>query len=285
MQKLIRFDWAIKTVLRKKDNFDILEAFISDLINKEVKILELLESESNQDTSTDKFNRVDILVKDVDNNRYIIEVQNSEEKDYLQRMLYGTSKNIVENISIGKSYDNILKVISINIVYFELGTGIDTVYHGEMQFIGLNTKTLLNDGKQLCISTFNSPDEYDVKIFPEYYIILPNRFSGTTKTKFDEWLYLLKNSQVSSNSTSDIMNKIEVQLDILNMQEAERKSYERFIESQVIYNSHIKSAEKNGESRKTLEIATALLDVLDDETIAIKTGLSIEKVAGLRQQV
>lgn len=36
-----------------------------------------------------------------------------------------------------------------------------------------------------------------------------------------------------------------------------------------------------GARRKTLEIAKALLDVLDEETIAQKTGLSIEEVKNL----
>lgn len=56
----IRFDWAIKHILRDKANFDILEGFISVLLGEEIKIEELLESESNQDSDTDKFNRVDI---------------------------------------------------------------------------------------------------------------------------------------------------------------------------------------------------------------------------------
>lgn len=56
----IRFDWAMKHMLRDKSNFGILEGLISVLLGEEVKIVELLESESNQDSDSDKFNRVDI---------------------------------------------------------------------------------------------------------------------------------------------------------------------------------------------------------------------------------
>jgi transcription initiation factor IIE alpha subunit len=38
------------------------------------------------------------------------------------------------------------------------------------------------------------------------------------------------------------------------------------------------------EERKAIEIATNLLDVLDDETIAIKTGLNIEEIRKLRNE-
>ena len=44
----IRFDWAMKHMLRDKANFDILEGFVSVLIGEKVEIIELLESESNQ---------------------------------------------------------------------------------------------------------------------------------------------------------------------------------------------------------------------------------------------
>ncbi|OOO00222.1 MAG: hypothetical protein ATN35_08525 [Epulopiscium sp. Nele67-Bin004] len=289
MQKLIRFDWAIKTVLRKKDNFDILEAFISDLTGIDVKIQEILESESNQQEAHDKFNRVDILVRDKNDNRYIIEIQNNEEKDYLKRMLYGTSKNIVENISLGEKYENIVKVISINILYFELGKGEDSVYHGKTEFVGMQTKTKLNENSQIMLATYEPYHEYDPKVFPEYYIIMPNRFTGETKDKFDEWLYLLKNSEIASTAKSTVMNRIDEQLNVLKMSKEERKTYERFVENQVIQETQMETAEakgrKEGRKEEKIEIATALLDILDDETIAIKTGLSIEEVAGLRQQV
>ena len=58
--RYIRFDWAVKRLLRQKANFDVLEGFLTVLLGEEVKIIELLESESNQQSVDDKFNRVDI---------------------------------------------------------------------------------------------------------------------------------------------------------------------------------------------------------------------------------
>ncbi len=42
----IRFDWAIKRLLRQKANFGVLEGFLSVLLDEKVEIIELLESES-----------------------------------------------------------------------------------------------------------------------------------------------------------------------------------------------------------------------------------------------
>ena len=61
--KYVRFDWAVKRLLRQKANFGVLEGFLTVLLGENVKIIEILESESNQQTIDDKFNRVDIKVK------------------------------------------------------------------------------------------------------------------------------------------------------------------------------------------------------------------------------
>ena len=63
-KKHVRFDWAIKRLLRQKANFNILEGFLSELLKDDIHILEIIDTESNQETETDKYNRVDVLVKD-----------------------------------------------------------------------------------------------------------------------------------------------------------------------------------------------------------------------------
>ena len=74
-------------MLRHKANFDILEGFLSELLEEEIKIKQILDSESNKETEDDKYNRVDILVENSKNELVIIEVQNSKEYDYFRRML------------------------------------------------------------------------------------------------------------------------------------------------------------------------------------------------------
>jgi len=78
---LVSFDWALKSILRQNDNFDILEGFLSDLLNDNITIDELLESESNKDSERDKSNRVDLKAKDGKGKEVIIEVQYNNEPD------------------------------------------------------------------------------------------------------------------------------------------------------------------------------------------------------------
>ena len=158
--KLIRFDWAMKTILRDKANFDVLEGFLSALLEDDsLKILNLLESESNSEDLYDKYNRVDLLVEDENKRKIIIEIQNTRESDYLERLLYGTSKVIIENQKLGTNYKNISKVISISILYFNLGSGDDYIYYGTNEFKGMNT------GNPLIVKQkIETVDKHELKI-------------------------------------------------------------------------------------------------------------------------
>lgn len=109
--KCIRFDWAIKRLLRQKANFDVLEGFLTVFIGEQVQIVEILESESNQSDYDDKFNRVDIKAKNSKGEIIIVEVQNTSELYYLERILYGVAKAITEHINLGNKYNEVKKGI------------------------------------------------------------------------------------------------------------------------------------------------------------------------------
>ncbi len=141
-RRLVTFDWAIKNILRDKANFDILEGFLSELLKTDITILELLESESNKEYSRDKYNRVDLLAKDNQDVNFLIEVQYERELDYFHRILFGTSKLVTEYLYEGEAYANIKKIITVHIVYFDLGMGKDYVYEGTTGFLGLCIKRI-----------------------------------------------------------------------------------------------------------------------------------------------
>ncbi|MBQ3655571.1 MAG: PD-(D/E)XK nuclease family transposase, partial [Bacteroidales bacterium] len=81
MGNYIRFDWMIKRLLRNKNSFVVLEGFLSVLLDRQIKINQILESESNQEEEEQKFNRVDLLVEDERKEKFLIEVQNDHELD------------------------------------------------------------------------------------------------------------------------------------------------------------------------------------------------------------
>ncbi len=105
-RKIVSFDWAIKNILRDKANYDVLEGFLLALLNDTITIIDLLESESNQDNRNMKYNRVDVLAKNSAGEDIIIEVQYAPEQCYFKRLLYGTSKDIIDNMKTGESFCN-----------------------------------------------------------------------------------------------------------------------------------------------------------------------------------
>lgn len=164
-KKLIRFDWAVKKLLRNnrnadRANFAVLEGFLSELLFDDIRIEKILESEGNQETEDDKFNRVDILTQNSKNELIIVEIQNSYEIDFFHRMAYGASKALTENLALGHDYSEIKKVISVNIVYFDLGQGLDYVYRGCTNFYGLHEKDTLglSDKQKTAFSKENVSD-------------------------------------------------------------------------------------------------------------------------------
>lgn len=192
-RQLISFDWALKKLLRSKANFAILEGFLSELLREDIKIQEVLESATNKEHDMDKYNQVDLLVKNQNEELIIVEVRYDYEVDYMQRILYGTSKIITENMMKGADYGNVKKVISVNIVYFDLGQGEDYVYHGTTRFIGLHKRDELKLSDEQ--KEFYETNEVH-KIYPAYYILKVNQFSNLAKDGLDEWIYFLKNDEV-----------------------------------------------------------------------------------------
>jgi len=293
-KKLITFDWALKKLLRSKANFDILEGFLSELLLEDIKIQEILESESNKHTEEDKQNRVDLLVLDSKNELVIIEVQQSVEHDYFQRMLFGTCKAVTDFMYAGSKYSNIKKVISINIVTFDLGHGDDYLYKGTTSFTGINQHDQLQLTK-LQKNRFNKSNISD--IYPEYYLLKVNQFDDYAKTSLDQWIYFLKYSEIKDNFTAKGLDKAKNVFRVMNMSDDERMNYEKHLEflsymasleetremeMEKAQRDGIEQGIEQGIEKGKISIAQACKRKnLAPQTISEITGLSIETIEKL----
>ena len=231
--KYVRFDWAAKRMLRDKANFGVFEGLMTVLIGEPMKIVEILESEGNQDSEMDKFNRVDIKARNSKDEIVLVEIQQTRELYYLQRILYGVAKTITEHISRGNKFDQVKKVYSISILYFDLGKGADYLYHGQTTFEGVHTHdTLQINTREKNAIRMKAPEE----IFPEYYIIRVNEFNQVARTPLEEWLDYLKSGHIKENTTTPGLAEAKEKLQYLRMTTAERAAYDRHIENVMIQN-------------------------------------------------
>ena len=281
--KYIRFDWAVKRMLRDKANFAVLEGLITVLTGEVVKIEELLESEGNQENANDKFNRVDIKAKNSKGDIIIVEVQLTRQLYFLQRMLYGVSKAITEHIEIGNMYDKVKKVYSINILYFDLGKGSDYLYHGKTVFTGVHTNDLLEvnikeaEELRMCV-----PQD----IFPEYYIIRVNEFNSVATTPIEEWLDYLKNNRIKDDTSTPGLREARQKLLYMTMSDKERQAYDKHMDDIMVQNDVLDTAKMEGraegEQSKAIDIAKNLKSMgLSIADIIKATGLSEDDITKL----
>ena len=286
--RYIRFDWAIKRLLRQKANFDVLEGFLTVFIGEEVKIVEILESEGNQQTQDDKFNRVDIKARNSKGEIILVEVQNTSELYYLERILYGVAKAITEHIHLGDTYKEVKKVYSISILYFDIGKGADYLYVGQNKFIGVHTNDqLVITAKEKGVLVQKSPAE----IFPEYILVRVNEFNKVAKSPLEEWVNYLKNGVISPDTKTPGLQEAREKLKYYEMSNAERHAYDEHINAIMIQNDVLGNARMEGHAEGKAEgraegRAEEKSDIarkcgMDLEQISQITGLSLEQIKKL----
>lgn len=307
----IRFDWAMKRLLRDKVNFGVLEGLLTTLLGEPIKIKKLLESESNTEDEEGKLNRVDLLAENDKEELFIIEVQNNSEFAYFQRMLFGVSKLVTEYINRGQGYEHIRKIYSVNIVYFNLGNGTDVVYHGKTEFRGIH------NGELLSLSPFQR-QKFKVdavsELYPEYYILKVNDFNKWSKVPLEQWIYFLNTGEIPADATAPGLKEAREKLRIERMSKSELAAYYHHLDNVVVLRDNFITARGEGKleglaegraegraeglakgraegraegleeggRNKQLEIALNLKRMgLQAEAIAAATGLNPEEITNL----
>lgn len=289
--RYIRFDWAIKCLLRQKANFGVLEGFLTVFLKEKITILEILESENNLQTADDKFYRADIKACNSKNEIIIIEVQNMRKLYYLERILYGVAKVTTEYASLGEAYYHVKKAYSISILYFDIGSGSDYLYYGQNNFIGVHT----GDQLQINVKEKNATvTRMPADISPEYVLIRVNEFNRVAVTPLEEWMNYLKRGVIRPDTKAPGLEEAREKLRYYSMTPQERLAYDRHLDSVMIQNDVIESAKLEGRlkgiaegrleriEKKRLSNARKMKEIgLDYTMIADVTGLTSEDIANL----
>lgn len=290
---LVSFDWAMKRILRDRANFDVLEGFLSALLGEEIQVIDLLESEANQNTEGDKFNRVDLMVKDAQDVEFIIEVQYSYAPHFLQRLLFGTAKLITDSVEAGDAYDKVKKVVSISLLYFLLGEKSverDYVYRGGTEFYGLHTGQRLAVRQDTLRAGEDGEGATKQNVFPEYYLLDIENFPDKVKDALDEWIYFFKHSEIPEQFAAKNIQAARQKLAWMKMSREERHAYEKFAMARASYQDEMQGAKEEGRKEgreegahtKAIEIATTLKRQGLTVTLIVQaTGLNEQEVEAL----
>lgn len=288
------FDWAVKHMLRDKANFEILEGFICAMTGKEMKILDVLESEGNQANQISKFNRVDIKARNREGETVIIEVQNIREIDFLERILFGVANAVTEQVSLGEPYAKIHKVYSISVVYFDFGKGDDYVYHGQTELRGIHTddRLFINNKEKKAIEGKSADD-----VFPEYFIVRVEKFnSNNVNPSFmEQWMDYLKSGNIRTDYDAPGLAKARETLMYDKMSPGEQKQYRDHLDEVRLQQNAIDDSRAEGlaeglakgraegMAEGMAEAARNMLKLgIGPDIIVQVTGLTKEEVAILR---
>ncbi|MCF7729219.1 MAG: Rpn family recombination-promoting nuclease/putative transposase [Chthoniobacterales bacterium] len=300
-KKLVQFDWAIKTLLRQKANFPILAGFLSELLDTDVTIESLLESESNKNHSKDKSNRVDVLAQLGNGEKVIIEVRCERQWDFLDHARTSTHRAscgvapVLESSSTTRtlrfcapetpgrtsllaSLERGLRLIIVAIIYSNVTHEDDYIYHGITQFQGIHKKdTLQLSDKEK--EHYPSHINHLSNIFPEYYLLKISGFDLKIRSTLDEWVYALKEAEVRPEFKAKGIKEAGEKLTLLHLSQEERSAYDRFIGDIRISRSTLESSFYDGIAQGKAEIILNLhRSRLPAEKIAELADMSLENV-------
>ncbi|MGX6959679.1 MAG: PD-(D/E)XK nuclease family transposase [Rickettsia endosymbiont of Pentastiridius leporinus] len=286
MSDIISFDYAIKYLLKDKGDYEIVEGFISAILKdagySAVKIKALLESESNREDKGLKRSVADVIVEDEAGHKYIVEIDRSYTNLFLHKACFNSSRLIVDSIAQREDYSTIKKVFHINLLYFAFDNMKAPLYHGKTIF-----KEVLDKEHPVNLHLADMGGRiFDIhNIFPEYFVISVPLFDDVIKDEMDEWLYVVKHSEVREDFKSPYMRKVADRLSILKMTPRERVAYQEYMNKSLKERDYLISAEEKGEENKAFKMARKML--IDNEPIEkiIKyTDLSIEEIEKLKAE-
>ncbi|MEM7055872.1 MAG: Rpn family recombination-promoting nuclease/putative transposase [Bacteroidota bacterium] len=286
---LISFDFAIKYLLRSKGDYDIVEGFISALLKAcgygSVKIKALLESESNKEQLELKQAIADMIVEDEQRNKYIVEIDRSYTSMFIHKACFNSSRLIVDSMSANDDYSTIKKIFHINLLYFPFGKMEKPLYHGQTIFREVDNAHPVD----MHISDIGGRIFDAHSIMPEYFVISIPLFNDVIREELDEWLYMMKHSEVREEFQSPYMKKVSERLMLLKLTPKELAAYRKYRSESLKERDRIVSAREEGieegATSKATEIAFNMLQQkLDHKLIAQVTGLSVEDITKLENK-
>ena len=278
-------DYFVRYLLGSIGNEDILENIVNCVLRdsgfEEVYNLEIINPHNLPENINLKESVLDVKAITKDKKKIIIEIQLSGNIDFVKRIYYYISKNIVSELNENESYDIISQVISINFVNFNMDFGDEGKAHRCFKLIDTQNNNVILDIIQMHI----------IEI-PRFITILNN--SNTDDIKRNQIL-----SWIEFFTIKDLENVKEKLKEVNHIMPKVIDKYERFISSEEemeVYNARdaflygqslmLKREREEGikEGIKENQILTAKNmknKNMDINLISELTGLSIQEIEKL----
>jgi len=281
------------------ENKDLLIDFLNELLRgreKPIKTLTFKKTEHLGASEVDRKAIFDLYCESESGEKFIVELQKAKQKFFKDRSLFYSTFPIQEQAKRGDWDFRLKAVYTIGILDFVFDEDKDSdKYLYDVKLTEQETGDIFCDKLNFI------------------YIEMPkfNKTEEELETHFDKWLFAIKNLYKLDGIPSKLQEKVFERFfeiaEIAQMNPEERTTYESSLKYYRDMNNVVETAKgegweagvekgiakgkaeglaeglEKGEKKKAIEIAKKLLDLLDSETIAEKTGLSIAEIENLKQ--
>lgn len=268
-------DYGFKKLFGEEPNKDLLLDFLNELLKKEqgkITDLQYLKTENFANTELNKKAIFDLYCTNEKGEKFIVELQKTKQNFFKDRTVYYSTFPIQEQAKIGSQWDfELKKVYTIAI--------LDFVFDEDKK----EPKKYRYDIKLTDIET--NKFFYDKLTF--IYLEIPkfNKKENELKTRFDKWLYILKNLHKLDRIPDDLRENIFLKLfetaEIAKFKQEEYRAYEDSLK----YYRDLKNSIDYAKDASKIEVAKEMLnDNMSVELIIKYTGLSVEEINCLKKQ-
>ncbi|MEQ9238576.1 Rpn family recombination-promoting nuclease/putative transposase [Coleofasciculus sp. E2-BRE-01] len=263
-------DFAFKKIFGSEQSKDILISFLNALLYQGravIQDVEILNPYLAPQIQGIKDTYLDVKARITGDKTVIIEMQVLNLEGFEKRILYNAAKAYSIQLQPGEDYTMLSPVIALTITDFEMFEHLNQVISNFM----LKEKRLLTD--------------YPINDLELVFVELP-KFSKSLEeleTLTEQWIYFIKTARTLETIPETMAQVPEIRkaFEVANQANLTREELEA-LEQREIYihdqRNAIRRALRQGKEETRREIAKQLLDVLDEETISRKTGLSLEEV-------
>ena len=269
-----RNDIAFKKIFANENHKNILISFLNAVLdfkgNREIEDVEILNPYQVPKIEELKETILDIRATNKNKEQFIVEMQKKDLGDFTKRTLYYTSKAYVSQLDKGQDYSKLKKVYFIGILNFEMFENKNYI----SRHLILNKETL----------------KQDLEDFEFTFIELPkfNKKLSELETILDKWIYFLKEADNLEMIPKEFKDKNEFleAFEIATQYKWDKKEleiYEYVALKEFDEKNALKTAEKKGVEKATIEIAKNLLKAgVDIDTIQTSTNLTKEEILQLK---